>query len=436
MRVRALISYILLSIFLIFIFFPTAHATEYREVKAEEILDKMEKGEDVDYDSCIIVGELNASKLKSETISNPFYDQLRKGIDEDILNNELGISKNYRVVESDIIITNSIFKDNFNFSNVDFNGSVNLYMSNFTGSATFTKTIFEREASFNNVTFNSSANFNFVKFYDVTNFQFAKFNKYANFSNAQFKNYVFFMSTFNNLADFESTFFDRDAFFVLTNFNSQADFKYSSFKSNVDFGLSNFNNTADFSKTNFKNDANFDGPKKFEKIITDETSYGTFIKYYNNLAQYTDADRIYYTYRKNFQGSKSFTELSKWTDILSWITCGFGVKPLNTIMFSIISIFLFSIIYLNPVYLDTINNKKIPLTFSLKNPGIVNNHDHNKKASLLDLIYYSISKFTLTSQENWYPKDNFRKWVALEGIFGYVVLAIFMATLNHVLVRF
>jgi hypothetical protein len=138
-------------------------------------------------------------------------------------------------------------------------------------------------------------------------------------------------------------------------------------------------------------------------------------------------------------------------NFLYWLTCGFGVKPLYSIHFSIITIVISSIIYVNLISLEINRAKRIPISLSLnmylanKNymiipfgvslnkPGIVNDHDQNQKVTVLDLIYYSISTFTLISQANWYPKNNFRKWVTLEGVLGYVLLIILVATTTKVL---
>jgi hypothetical protein len=39
-----------------------------------------------------------------------------------------------------------------------------------------------------------------------------------------------------------------------------------------------------------------------------------------------------------------------------------------------------------------------------------------------NLIYYSIGCFLFISHDNWRLRDNFKKWVALEGILGWLIL--------------
>src|SRR5665647_922850 len=95
-------------------------ANEYKEVKAEEILTKIEDGEDVNLTDCHIVGELNVSKIKLESVPNPIFDQfLKEGLTkEDCADRE--VKENLNVVKSNITIINSTFEDILDFSNVYF----------------------------------------------------------------------------------------------------------------------------------------------------------------------------------------------------------------------------------------------------------------------------------------------------------------------------
>ena len=168
---------------------------------------------------------------------------------------------------------------------------------------------------------------------------------------------------------------------------------------------------------------------------------------------------IYYNYRKEKMNQKQHTDLGYWWDLLSYYTCGYGVKPSYAIRFGIIVISFFSILYANPislninrhhkipirlslnVYLDKINNKLIPFRLSLKNPGILKDRDlrdrdQNQNIYLIDMFFYSVGCFTFMSHDNWYPKNNFRGLVAFEGALGWFILGIFMATLGKIWIRF
>ena len=80
-------------------------------------------------------------------------------------------------------------------------------------------------------------------------------------------------------------------------------------------------------------------------------------------------------------------------------------------------------------------DKVIPFELSLNNPAIVNFQDQNQKAHPSDVIYYSIGCFTFMSHDNWCPRDYFKRWVAFEGVLGWFILGIFMATLAKKLIR-
>jgi len=70
----------------------------------------------------------------------------------------------------------------------------------------------------------------------------------------------------------------------------------------------------------------------------------------------------------------------------------------------------------------------------LKNPGIVRDRDQNQKIYIID-VFYSIGCFTFMSHGHWYPKDDFRGWVAFEGALGWFILGIFIATLGKTLIK-
>ena len=78
-----------------------AQATEYREIKAEEILKQIENDGDVNYTDCRIIEELNVSKIKLETIPNQYTSE------DYILDHQPNM--NSSVIESNIKIKNCDF---------------------------------------------------------------------------------------------------------------------------------------------------------------------------------------------------------------------------------------------------------------------------------------------------------------------------------------
>lgn len=425
-----------------------AQATEYREVKAEEILKQIENGEDVNLTNCRIIGELNSSEIKLKKVANPYINSHRDKIISPIKLNEKS-----SVVESKITIKDSIFENDLYFTNVIFNGSVD-----------FSKTTFNSFTDFSITYYNSPVDFSYANFNNSVLFNDADFNNSADFSNAYFNNSAYFYDiNFNNSTNFYGTnfygpahFFGTNFYgpvhFYDTNFYSSAEFPYANFYSIASFRGTNFYSSADFyltyfylsaifEETNFYDSVGFKAPDTPENIILDGKNSELFIKYYKNEARYADADTIYYNYRAYAQERKSLTSFSKWTDILSCITCGYGLKPLRTLYISALAVLFFSIIYDTgrPCISMTKseNNKKI-VKFYLQGPGIYRLSNITGEQIMIsgwDSLYFSIMTFTTVGSGEWYPKDNYRKWVTLEGLFGWIMLGIFMATLSNVIIR-
>jgi uncharacterized protein YjbI with pentapeptide repeats len=401
MRVVSLVSCIFLLTFAIFLLPMAAQAEEYREinkeVNASDISMHIENGDDIVLDNCSIVGELNVNSIKLKTIPN-------------------------LTIESNITITNSTFLDNVSFSNVKFNHSINFSSTNITGDADFNYAIFNGNAYFVAAIFNS-----------YTDFSYANFNSGANFPNAKFKDYVVF--SYVNItgdADFSNANFNGVADLCSVNYNGKADFSFVNFNDVADFANVNFNGCANFCDANFNGDTSyfsnvsFNGdvylwqPETSDNIIFDGKTCKFFIDYYNNEAQYEDADNVYYNYRKYVHDQKALNDLSKWTNILSWITCGYGVRLSHTICCVGFIIGFFAVFIYWPfsgAYLESKTKKWSIL-------------------ALLEALLFSTREFTsLGSGEP--PKGIFcRAVVTLEGLFGWIMLGIFMSTLTHVVMRF
>jgi len=75
-------------------------------------------------------------------------------------------------------------------------------------------------------------------------------------------------------------------------------------------------------------------------------SYLKLITNFRILGYFSDADECYYHYRdarrKEEDSNLSFQKL---TDTLAWITCGYGVRPQNAVLLSILAILIFAGIY-------------------------------------------------------------------------------------------
>lgn len=508
MKSGALTSCILLSM-LVFLLLPTAsQAAEYKEidteVNASKILTHIESGDDVNLINCSIVGKLDLSSIKLKTVPNPdsnrfvgkissngtFRAELTTKEDGSFTSNEDDsiyiCQRNLSVIESNIIIQRSIFRNDVDFSSIKFNGSVDFYRSTFNGSAKFFNSAFNGPAHFSGTQFKGPANFIYstfndstyftavyndspdfleslnlieAKFNDSVDFSAATFNGYVDFSGRQFNGPARFSSSFNNFTWFQCSTFSNSVYFDGT-FNAPVDFSGSTFENHstfsatfnypsnfqkvtflcsVDFSETQFNSPALFAYSTFNTSADFKGPDKFKKIVTtDGITCDLFRTYYNNEARYTDANNIYYQYRDTVRNLKSWGSLSKYFDIICWISCGYGLKPQITLISGGVLVLLFACIYKTGPTIYKNKNKTIPFRFKFQGPLIYRKLDaaeEYSKVTYWDALLFSIREFTTLGSADWYPKDNFRTLVTLEGLLGYVMLGVFMSTLATIMIR-
>jgi hypothetical protein len=369
-----------------------------REVQASEVLDKISKGEPVQYDYVIIKGDWQLYGLGLPT----------KHVDrnENEINN-YSLSENLTLVMSPIHIHNSIIEGATDLSNtvffasVDFNDSsfnspagfrgsqfnspvyfigskfnsrVNFVDSKFNSGAYFWKTKFNGHAYFDESKFNSTAYYRLSQFNGFASFSQSQFNGLANFDEAQF----------NSTTQFESAQFNSSAYFSSVKFNGPADFDGSKFfglayfwatrfDKEADFNDAYFNRTAFFPQTRFKDDAFFDGADfigelyltnaKFDRLyiqwcnITgrlayDDTAYLLLSDNFKHLGYTEDYHCCYFQYRKEHRAQPwtamgSMEEwIRKWfIDFpMEWLY-GYGTKPLYPVGWSLVIIGFFGIFW-------------------------------------------------------------------------------------------
>lgn len=430
-------------------------ADEYREVQVGEILKQIENGEDVYLENCRIVGELNLSKINLETVPNPKYNELLgSGYSEGSLETLL-INKNLKIVESNLTIYNSIFENSLDFSNLIFKKPLYLVGVNCYSKIRFVSSNFNNTTTFSETTFGNSTDFYYATFGDFADFRGASFGDYTRFQGTAFDNCAdFYYAAFGGSTNFGCATFGDYAFFSEANFNSTSRFDWADFADTAYFSGTQFKKVSltdiDFEKMrvswdSLENHLVFDGP-----------TYVKLIQNFRNLEQFEDADAAYYQYRKHCQAEKSWIPFSKggskWCDILMWFTCGYGVKPFRAFYLGGLIVLVFSFIYLgfpntswrNRENAESAQKTIIKTLLSLipkidwPNPGISrlsDNKDSAQKVTFWDSFYFSMVTFTTVGYGDWYPKDNFRKWVMFEGFLGWVTLGLFLVTLTNVMMR-
>lgn len=232
-----------------------------KEIRASEILDKIKKGQPVEYNNIIVKGNLSLNQLDlpmAKFEREPYYHPPRT----DGLFTYYTIEPEYRdnvsVVSSLISIQNSIIEGNADLGNTIFMELVNFANTNFKGTTNFKYSLFIGDAYFWGCQFDKNAGFSWSQFCKGADFSDSRFNEQAYFSGSKmYEDAYFGFSNFNRGADFSSFKFDLDAIFTNSKFNGTTSFGSTSFGGNACFNESLFNESASFRDSKFSKDAHF-----------------------------------------------------------------------------------------------------------------------------------------------------------------------------------
>ena len=399
----------------------------------------------------IVRGDLNLSKLDLPTkhVNRTHF----------FLIEILDLSETPKVIASPIRINDSIFDGFVYFNNSIFNEMTDFSGSNFTrdayfrGATAFSNATFSTDAFFNKATFNKNADFIGTSFNNV-DFNNAIFRGDAQFYGARFKSALFIKAnfsedtqfgeatfgmtwfdeaTFNGNASFDGAKFEN-AFFPKATFNRCVIFGNAIFSQNAGFSEVTFSKNALFLGTNFSGDTRFDGARfknaffsratfggyffgwnDIKNALTcDEVTYLKLIKNFKDHGQFDDADDCYYTYRSRYMKGPS--------DYLAKITCGFGVRWVQTIYFGIFWLLFFGLIYFLMIVAQCHFNKYIIIK------------------QLLNSFWFS-AMVLLSVPSELYPKkiDIYKEYTSkikyhlpiLERLIGWGVLILFINTLSR-----
>ena len=472
MAPRNVILWMLLPIIVVLVMTTCVQAQELTEVPASKILEQIENGENIFLEDVRIIGELDLSKIELNTIpiARPMWVITRRGLEEEL-----------KIVESKIEIHNSAFEDDFDFSNtqfrkdiiflgtsflgkIDFKGAdfrddVNFCGANFGGDADFQAANFGGNGLFWNADFSGDADFQTANFGGYVNFGWASFGGDADFCGANFGGYVNFRD-----ADFRD-----DVNFCRANFGGDADFGWASFGGAVNIWDADFRDDADFYGANFGGDADFGDvdfygnatfhSTEFNKVSFSNTSftnvsliesdfnqmkvewrtlkdalsadgltYIKLIKNFREMEQFEDADAAYYKYRRLSQANKK-RSFSKLTDVVAGFSCGYGVKPWNAAALAVVIILIFIPIYglRGGIRRSKENDEKDEEDVSSR---------RKTWNAFVDAFYFSMVTFTTIGYGDLYPADRYRKVaVMIEGLLGWLILALFLVTLANVMIR-
>jgi len=396
MKPKNVIMWALLSAIVILIMSTGVQAQELTEVPANDILEQIQSGEDVHHDHVHVTGVLDLSK---------------------------------KIVESKITIKDSVFENNADFSNTQFRKTLDLSGTAFSDKTNFRSARFNDSAYFWNTNFSDNADFDHATFDGNAYFWFASFGEHADFGGVNFSGDTHFGSaTFNGDTHFSSANFSGDTHFSSATFNGDAYFWFVNFSGDVNFVSACFNGKASFVSASFNDSANLcrcdfksmevSWSSLKDALVFDGPTYVKLIKNFREMEQFGDADDAYYQYRQVSQANK-YLSFSKLGDGFMWVTCGYGVKPHYTLRLGVVLILIFALVYWLG---DGIRRLK-----ETDGCGI--------RVSFGDAFYFSMVTFTTVGYGDWYPTDKYRKFVMIEGLVGWLTLALFLVTLANVMIR-
>jgi hypothetical protein len=498
MEPRNVIMWILLPVLVVLAMSAGVQAQELREVPASEILEKIQAGEDVFLENVRITGELNLGGIELETvlIAREKFEIDLLGLEKElniveskitIINSVFGNATDFSNTQfkKPVDFRGTSFLDISDFRGVSFGGDADFWSVSFDGGANFGYASFEGNSDFGYASFDSGANFGSASFDGYADFGYASFDGYSYFGYASFEGNSNFRDAdfggdtgfefasfsddanfentdFGGYANFEVTSFSGRAYFTYANFSDDADFKSASFSEGVNFWHATFGDDAYFWHVHFCGNTYFDsasfgGDAEFTSAEFDEVDFSntafsqmfllhdadfkrikvswsslkdlhsfdglTYIKLIKNfreMEQFKDADDAYYQYRRQSQANKEWS-FSKLSDIFMWLSCGYGVKPWRTAAWAVAIVLIFT-----PFYFWRGGIKRLK----------ENNEDEKQDVSLYDAFYFSMTTFTTLGYGDLYPADRYRMAaVVIEGLVGWLILALFLVTLANVMIR-
>ncbi len=331
---------------------------------------------------------------------------------------------------------------NADFRGANFNEELNMEFASFQGNAIFLGSYLAKEANFFRAEF-LDVNFTGSHFQGKASFQGSCFQEDAIFEQAVFAGDVQFSDvSFLEEADFRSVQFCKEAFFRGTEFTGTANFSGSNFQKNLDLANAKiqvmrlfdavFAGQIDLHNANFAR-LEVRWPTLCQHLAYDGAAYLSLAKNFRNQEWFEDADDCYYHYRRMSQSGKTLVfrekmlikiNWSKLLDAVAWISCGYGVRPRNTVFLSCFLIILFALLFWmgDGIVVEPLN-------------GAGSSIAPQESLNFLDNIYFSAMVFTAKTQVKWFPVGVFRYLATVEAVLGWLLLALFLVTLGRTMIR-
>ena len=336
-----------------------------------------------------------------------------------------GANFNYSDFASYSYFASAQFLGDALFSDVDFSGALNFSATAVAGKANFFQSRFS-SADFSNAIFSGPVQFGLASFSGLSSFGGAVFAKEANFN----------LARFSQAAYFSGAEFQKDALFGLTKFQDIASLQSAKFDSDLNFKGASIStmllDKAKFGKDSriILNDTDFARFKAHwneieEHVVWDQGAYLALVNNYHGLGWSADEDNCYYQYRRLNQGKKQWS-WSKTIDLLAWLSCGYGVRPGYAVAWSLLTILAFALLFWRG---DGIRRSAKPLNEAAEKDSIP------ERVTIRNALFFSTMVFLSQGPIDFLPVGRHRYYVILEGILGWLLLALFLVTLGRVMIR-
>ena len=377
-----------------------------RIVPAEEILGKIERGEPVDYNNVIVVGDLNLSEVDLQTKHvERTYHEIKW----------LGLAEEVKVVNSSISITNSEIRGDVNFGNTIFQEAVN-----------FEGTNFSSDADFGRANFSSTANFREAQFSSTADFWQSDFGEIAQFDNV----------TFNDSANFSYARFNDRAYFEESTFKGSANFNEAQFKGNAYFEGSTFHGDLNLTRTGYlRLFLRWNSMGDQQLCISDDDAYLALIRNYMNLGWFEDSNNCYFEYRNKCRNENRGINIEKVTDTLEMLFYGYGVKPHYTLFWIMFSVLSFGTIFWRKKGIRKLIREE-KLEENTSNAVEVTTLLREVPLTFKDPFFFSLATFTsgfasfLQPNIDYKADEKYTRYAIIERILGSVLIALLIAAIS------
>lgn len=365
---------------------------------------------------------------------------------------------NGALFRNDVSFEDAYFSLDAFFNAALFQGSADFNYSSFDSYSYFEAALFSGDALFADVDFSGAADFSEASFSGQANFIRSRLTE-PYFAGAVFSGPAQFgMARFSGLSSFGNALFAGEAGFGLARFSDAAYFSGAVFHDLALFGLTKFEDIVTFQSASFEGDLNFKGGSisallfekaemgKNSRIILNDTDISRFrarwedigdhvawepgaylalVENYRRLGWSRDEDDCYYQYRRLDQAGKNWG-WSKIIDLLAWLSCGYGVRPGYAVFWSLLTILAFGLVFWRG---DGIRRSSKPLSGPAEEDSIP------ERVTLRNALFFSTMVFLSQGPIDFLPVSRHRYYVILEGVMGWLLLALFLVTLGRVMIR-